>query len=560
MLSSKVAALSAAERPSYVVRRDRPSHVVRFILVLNLLSMSLKAYISEAFPWSPLPFPTTVFANFSDFNTSTLAESQRRYNRRTLPTLNTYTFDSMQNSHVLRHVFARTRTIPETDCTTDAIAGIPGAMYIGSSARSVICQCAASANMTQWHLRGGCYYDKQLSQLNGHTCVWVTAGDDIIGTDANETITITHVYTPMVLSPTFVWLKFLYRLSITGVVGYLLHTNYNVHVRELERALRRYGHRRDISGDWSYTIVIGDPTVLVLAHPLVTLGFVLDVWLSTDNVGIATLRASQLNDPLLMFQTTLYLSRLVWFAYAALSLVNMQLKRCHVEHRFKAVDPTIVAIAVTIYSFVLSWAGQNVPLLVALFQWLYRLPVPASRQNEELELILSCSVFTFMITIGPVTYGFFAMCLERVLPPHPGISYHSQSYTNIKNRVLYALLHHGGCSKRNEPARLSLGGTVHEALTQHPRDKRCVTMSWRATDCFVLCYSEDRVLDTTLRLSLVASVDPPRRAARGVTPEKTSEPSVYVVSQLAQHPGPWGSDTSPYSFVHPATGPTAWCL
>ncbi|KDO29710.1 hypothetical protein SPRG_05661 [Saprolegnia parasitica CBS 223.65] len=261
-----------------------------------------------------------------------------------------------------------------------------------------------------------------------------------------------------------------------------------------------------------------------------------------------------------MVQTTLYLSRLVWFAYAALSLLNVQLKRCHLEHRFKAVDPTMVAIAVTIYSFALSWAGQNVPLLIELFQWLYRLPVSASRQSEELELILGCSVFTLMVTIGPVTYGVFAMCLESVLPPRAGHPYHAPSYTNMKNRVLYTLLHHCGCSKQNEQARVSLGGAVHEVLTQHPRDKRCVTMSWRATDCFVLCYNENRVLDTTLRLSLVASVDRTRRAKRDVAPDVTSEPSVYVVNQLERHPGPWDSDSSPYYFVHPATGPSAWCL
>ncbi|OQR99812.1 hypothetical protein ACHHYP_04327 [Achlya hypogyna] len=424
--------------PPYIVRRDRTSHAIRFLFVLNLLSMPMKAYLSEYVPWSQPPVTTPTYTNFTAFNASTLELSQTLYSRRSLPQGSTYYYDDTQNTHVFRTVIARPSPVAASDCVQDFLPGIVGVYYMTTATLAALCDCAAAPNISSCDKRGSCYVDRMITQFSGHSCAWATTGDDVEGTDPAGVVTVTHAYTAALLLPQWRWLKFIYRILMTCVVAYRLHVQYNVHVAALEKTLRIHGHRRDLVGKWRYTLVIGDPTVLVLTNPAIGLGFVLDVWLSTDNVGVATLRTSQTSDLWLTVRTILYLSRIVWFAYAALSLTNELLKKHKKEHLFAAVDPTIVAVTIAIYCFALSWMAQYIPVLISAFSVIYNCLVPADVKGEEIELILGCSIFTATMTVVPINYGIARAFVDRLkqTPDRSLTQYQMRSFTNAKNWVL----------------------------------------------------------------------------------------------------------------------------
>ncbi|OQR99813.1 hypothetical protein ACHHYP_04325 [Achlya hypogyna] len=550
------ARLPLGTRTPYVVRRDRSSHVLRFLLVLNLTSMSMKAYLSEPFPWSQPTVAPRTFDNFTTFNLSTLTLVQMLYSRRTLPKDTNYYYDAMNNTHILRTIVHRPTPITSSNCVRDFITGLSASDFVSPAIHAALCVCAAATNLTDCNGRGSCHYDKMLNNLNGHACMWTTNGDDIQGIDAPNTITVTHAYTPYIVLSQWRWLTFLYRSGMTLVVVYLVHTRYHVHVNALEKILRRHGHRVGLTGEWSYTLVIGDPTVLILTNPIVTLGFVLDVWLSTDNVGVATLRTTQTKDLWLAVRTFMYLSRIVWFAYASLSLTNIILKTCHAEHKFAPVDPTVVAVGVAIYCYAFSWLAQNVAVFVELFQYLYTCLVPPALQGQQIELILGCSAFTALNTMAPLLYGFLRACFgttnvitvtQECLGAQRGRDgilasrYQSATYTNLKNRTM--LLFVCARTKRNEAGSI-LGGTSHHLCALAPRYKCCATMNSRATDCFVLCHRDGK-LDTTLRLSLLSNLDLHLTQPK-VAVTDAPEPSPLVVHRLVPGTGPRNFTACPY--------------
>ncbi|OQR91285.1 hypothetical protein THRCLA_09048 [Thraustotheca clavata] len=143
---------------------------------------------------------------------------------------------------------------------------------------------------------------------------------------------------------------------------------YNKHYWEIENTLMHYGHLAETKSTiYSYTIVIGDPTVVILSNPLVSLAFMIDIaWSYPMNV-IAMLRASQNDDITTMLIAFLYLSRTVWFSYLNMPFMNIFLKHFKKEYLMDDIDPTIVAIYSILAGAVLTYSiGNFAPLLVAL--------------------------------------------------------------------------------------------------------------------------------------------------------------------------------------------------
>ncbi|RHY28860.1 hypothetical protein DYB32_005643 [Aphanomyces invadans] len=120
--------------------------------------------------------------------------------------------------------------------------------------------------------------------------------------------------------------KLLVRLLLCVLIARIAYTAYYIHVRHLVNQLKRlplHGHALAVR----YEIVVGEPTCLVLSHPIVCWLFVLDIAMSAEYVGLACLRVSQTSDVLHFALGMLYLSRTVWCAYTALTALNSIMSR-----------------------------------------------------------------------------------------------------------------------------------------------------------------------------------------------------------------------------------------
>ncbi|KDO28709.1 hypothetical protein SPRG_05670 [Saprolegnia parasitica CBS 223.65] len=222
----------------------------------------------------------------------------------------------------------------------------------------------------------------------------------------------------------------------------------------------------------------------------------------------------------LVLQGVLYMSRTVWFAYWGLCLVSYGLKRWEKQHVFSEVDPTVLAIAVTVYGPAFVFMLEHIAAFSRMYHALFYCLVPTDLQSQESEAALVCIIYTLTTLSIPLAYGLVAGCVRRPRPIPADCS--SVRYNSVKSAALFQAskaLH----MATQRPAR---GGTIYHAMDLNPRLKLCPTINLRGTDCFLLCYCNG-VLIERLRLSLLSGVDLKRAAISHAT-----RPSKYVVNEL----------------------------
>ncbi|OQS02483.1 hypothetical protein THRCLA_05144 [Thraustotheca clavata] len=501
--------------PKYTVHHDGLAMIVSMCMLLNIAAMPMKAYLSENLPWNKYLTPEVDTSNYKDFNSTTLQLQQNTYNKKTLPNESTYYTDEVVDVQVLRHYINLTYNEPisRDDCTQNFVLGMPGLIYYTPKQIDLICNVSASANATTYiqSYSGDCFYDKFFSIDIGYSCLWI---EKISGSNDSSSFDIFAViYT---FSPTrydkWLWCKFSYRILLTVFVLYQMWTNYYKHILALTQLLKTLGHRFNLGKQtWHYELIIGDPTAIILMDHWIALAFVVDIWISTNNVGIAVLRATQNGDLTVMFLTFLYLSRTVWFAYCALCLVAYILKKYHKENIFTQVDPTLVAIAVAIYGPLVSWLSGNIALFAQLYQWMFTCFVPSNLVGQQNELAFGCTVYTSLIACIPLLFGFTASFFERNTTTKRKIidhnmrvkhqDYSSISYNNFKNRLVFGL----SCWLNQDDALTVRGGAIYKLFAKNPQYRSCPTFSTRAADCFLMCYYKGQ-LKEKLRLSLRSSL------------------------------------------------------
>ncbi|EQC38896.1 hypothetical protein SDRG_03854 [Saprolegnia diclina VS20] len=503
----------------FCVRRNRSAMLVSLIMLLNILSMPMKAYLSEFLPWQTVPALPDAFANYSSFSNATLAYQQAHYTPWTLPNGSKYFDDAAMDVQVLRATLNLTNHEPirsRADCLASFVLGLPGLIYYTPVQLDLVCALAADAdvNASSWDKVGACYVDKFCTIVIGHSCVWLSAGDAVHGGELSpHVVTITYTFTGTRLSQ-WLWWKLGFRTVLTIFVAWRLWQQYYAHCQRLQECLAVRGHCANLSPtEWRYELVLGDPTAIILMDPSVACAFVVDIWISTNSVGIAVLRASQNGDLYVMFVTFVYLSRTVWFAYCALCVAAYCLKKWKIEHAFTEVDPTLVAVGVAIYGPLVSWLSGNVGFLALLYQWTFTLLVPSSLLGQENELGPGCAMYTLLIACLPLAYGFAIPALRHRFCKHRSKTpnYASPFYNSIKNRTIFGLLAPFRPSADVYPVEatkriLERGGAIYSLFATNSRYKNCPTISLRSADCFLLCYHNESLV-SKIRLSLLCSLD-----------------------------------------------------
>ncbi|KDO29715.1 hypothetical protein SPRG_05665 [Saprolegnia parasitica CBS 223.65] len=543
------------------VRRNAFILSVSLLFLLNVLCMPMKAYLSEDVPWGPL-IERPIFPNYSSFNATILDKYQTEYAFTRLPNTSTYFSDASSDVQVVRlaldlnaHV-----AVAVEDCVGSFLRGMPGVVYFTSSVRNLLCELGATASVrpAQWHNRGLCVYDMYFTINLGHQCVWL----EFDPAQPNTLVVVSAL--AMYTTYMWRWFKFIFRILVTLRILHVVWTDYYLHCYALEHVLATRGHLATMpDGDWSYEVLWGDPTAFVLLHPGIALTFVIDYWLSVDVVTVVIVRASQNDDIIVMLTAFLYLSRTVWFAYAAMGLTSYVLKRWHKEHLFAEVDLTLVAIGATCYGPAASWASGNVTFLLETFQFFFEALVPVAEKGQEFEGCLSSLVYTLMLASMPIMYGFTRPLLRRrtstiqLVPcTHSGTvdpaRYSSFLYNGFKTRLVFTALHRW---TRDYRAGIpSVGGSIYTLFDLDARYKQYPTTRFRGPDVFVHCYCNGKLVEI-LRLSLLVAFD------RNVnTPNMaiatSDQPSPYTVYTI-QLPT---SETQKTPLLLCPSKPSAWCL
>ncbi|KDO28711.1 hypothetical protein SPRG_05672 [Saprolegnia parasitica CBS 223.65] len=272
--------------------------------------------------------------------------------------------------------------------------------------------------------------------------------------------------------------------------------------------------------DWSYKIVLGDPTAIVLKDAWVASLYYLDIWINITNFGVATMQIQVSGNLSLVLQGVLYLARSVWFAYWGLCLVSFLLKRWKKQHAFSEVDPTLVAIAVTVYCPAFVLMLKHIETCARLYRRLFYYLVPTDLQSQESEAALVCIIYTLTTLSFPLAYGLAAGCVRR--PRSIPADCSSVGFNGIKSAALFQ----ASKALHIAPRRPARGGTIYHVMDLNPRLKLCPTINLRGTDCFVLCYYNG-ALTERLRLSLLSGVNFKRAAI-----PHSKAPSKYVVNEL----------------------------
>ncbi|OQR93895.1 hypothetical protein THRCLA_08315 [Thraustotheca clavata] len=508
--STKISPSSVeVQRPSLRIDRNRIAFGVSMTMLVNIAAMPMKAYFSEHSPWS-VPHQES-FSNFTTFNATILREYQEIYSHERLPKFSSYFDDGANNTQVMRQVADMSTPIPSKDCTDMFLAGKPSALFYGLPIRDFLCAFAAanhSNNDTSWNYRGTCVQITYFSSDIGFQCVWTIRGNMLANVSLPNEYTVTAIHT---ISAPKVWctVKFCYRMCITVFVCYLMWTRYYRHCIHLEKILSTDGHRYDYKSKpkelWHYEVVWGDPTPIILMNPYVSLVFFLDCWFSADTISIVIPRASQTDDIYIMLSAFLYLSRTVWFAYAAMCVISTCLKRFHREHVFIEIDPTIVAVATTFFGPVVSWAMGNVGFLLQIYFFLFECFIPTKYEHEQIDGGPPSMLYSISIASMPMLYGFIGGIYRTPTNQFSSSSRFSNVwYNGMKTKVMFLAMK---LFQPNQPSTITqYGGSIYRLSTAIPRYNESPTISFCSSDCFIYCYYNGEEIER-IRVTLLASLD-----------------------------------------------------
>ncbi|EQC28689.1 hypothetical protein SDRG_13564 [Saprolegnia diclina VS20] len=497
-----------------VVYFNKVSVAFSFCFLLNLAAMPLKAYLSEALPWSPRPTPTVgvqVGPNqtFEMYEAHALEFYRNHYNNSTLDLKTLYAFDPAQALDIIWVPIAF------VDAGDFSFAGLPGSTFYSRRARRTVKGfMTRTSNLSSVAVIEVGTLLGQPSSVSG---VWV---------EVLPTTNATFLYFAAQLSPgstQWLYIKFAYRIGLTCVILERMWSTYFRHYRTLLWNLRALGVP-NVTDTTFIEIVIGDPTALILQNTLVCGLFVIDFWCSMEIVGQSFVRLSQLQNLVTFSLAALYLSRTVWFAYLLLNLTGRTVRRYHLERLIAQVDPTTVAIAVLVSVGPVTFLQSRSGFFVDVYHFLFTFIVPNDHIDDYKEDCLAAMLYSILIGLLPINYGFgkpIARALHerargmlrrqarsirvRPLRSHATrrVTRHADDfgkfvYNDWKHRCLYSIL---TALNPQHVSALFIGGSIYKLFDTHRGFQRNAAFSFRGSDCYVIAHSPTSVL--SYRLSLI---------------------------------------------------------
>ena len=501
------------------VRFNRTSIAVTFLFIMNLVSMPMKAYTTEEFPWQPYHNQLSA-ENHTDFS---LYEHDFVYKCRQLyGHLNTtarFHHDEQYNSDLYQTIIE----IPREGMATPLVYSIPGAIAFSDRAVKLINEFGFGQRNSSSVFFASIGYIFGVAMIN--TAVWISPQNYSLSNYTQNQDAVSETYTVYTLqempsyNSSWLFCKFFYRFFVSIYTIYRIWTSYCSHIRDLIHDLKQYGLKHDdffnvdIRPDRivKYVVIIGDPTSIVLLDPIISIAFIIDVWLSMDVVIQAMVRVSAMSDVMTFFIAALYLSRFVWYAYSGLYITSVLLKRLHLESYFREVDPTVIAIVVAFIAGPLTYTQMRIPIFFDMYKWLMSCAISTEATNKGSEGSLALTIFALLIAGIPVIYGFAAQYVQCSFYRKRGsisdlmsARYASFGYNDLKRKILLRLSNRYSNFSDNV---CFAGGSVYHVFAWNKRYKYNPTMSQRDADCYVQCMNSSDKVIASIRLTLLQSID-----------------------------------------------------
>jgi hypothetical protein len=148
-----------------------------------------------------------------------------------------------------------------------------------------------------------------------NSCIWYTPifanedlNDNIVNNSSSSNTFYTFYNSGQIFDSTLWSLsKLIYRLLLSCYIAYETWIHYYRYYKVLILNLKQIGYK-DYT---SYSVIIGDPTSIILSNPIISLAIFVDIWLGVGYFGFAVLRTGQIENIWHFILGSLYLSRVV---------------------------------------------------------------------------------------------------------------------------------------------------------------------------------------------------------------------------------------------------------
>ncbi|OQR91854.1 hypothetical protein THRCLA_22432 [Thraustotheca clavata] len=341
--------------------------------MLQFVIMPLLAYLTEPFPWEPDSRVdwNSICANFNVSKCNNIVLLQARHDSLTLAHGVAYGFWAAYDVH---------REVVELYSSESFLLKMP--LYLFYSKEAHERTLALSAGI----INASDFYAVTMSTYIGfplaYTCTWA------LPTSSPSRI---EAYLPL----EFHIFKLLLRLDLSFIINRIVQRDYYRHYSHLERFLILFGLN---GNDTIYYIVVGGPTSIVVLNPYMAFAFFMDFLMSLDFICRAVIRICQLDNYIVFFFATIYLSRTLWFTYGGLSLTSYIIKRLKFV-RFHPINPTLIALAMTTFAGPLTYYQSRIDFFMDFYYIL--LNEVSTVPENTIEILHAGWLFMFSIILMP---------------------------------------------------------------------------------------------------------------------------------------------------------------
>ncbi|OQS05255.1 hypothetical protein THRCLA_20675 [Thraustotheca clavata] len=504
----------------YRVYFNKRSVFASFIMLINVAIMPLKAYISEPFPWKPME-PTQFLASCSP-NVILC-----------MPQVLDYIHNKSQGMPVDKtHIEGRQWdvfrfTLPplpsKDEDPFNYLVEMPFYNFYTPYEQSLVSKIVQrKINISEFRT------------IQAELIFSVPFSYAVFWTEPNNTLYVGFLKETTTLS--WVAFKFSYRIGFCIYIIARMWHQYFQHYHHLAKNLRAFGLEGALRSD-SIEIVMGDPTSIILLNPMVSIIFVIDVWVSMEYISVAIAKLNQLVVAHEIAIACLYLSRTLWFAYGTLNGISYILKKIHKEKSFTEADPTLTAMAVMIAVGPLTKVQAQAIFFVQLYYYIFQC---FARDTNSNEISIAIVLYTIIIGSLPISFGLTSKWLHKCHSRRvsSSVAYGSFMMNDIKHRFT----HHFNFMSLSEPACIVKGGTLYQLFAQDCKYKQNLAISQRGTDCYLLFGVGDK--RTSVRLSLLSSIDTNHHIP-SITKPKTAFGQLYLDENKIRLER--GADNSPWT-------------
>ncbi|CAK4075921.1 unnamed protein product [Aphanomyces euteiches] len=327
----------AQTKPSPVAQWHVPSVVISLLFLVNLVLMPFVYYVSDPI-MAPHDYviPWKVLAN----DLSATAAMRSRYTQ----LLETKTYYSNEGVVAMRADFPSSNN---SSCTDLQETDLPGSVLCPTTIldhlKTAVCSSSPFQSLWIIHFMG-------FPVSFGMT--WTLVAEDATS--------VFYVFSPIHQSISWCIATLLLRCFWSCYIVRRAWLDYYSHVWRL----RSCGHR--LVSDRT-TIIVGEPTSLILANKWIVLAFVVDLIAHPASMGAATVRTLYSRDTWATIQGVVFLNRFVWFSYAAIWLGN------EYNLRYTPVSTTACAWMTTIVTLLLVRAIGAVKIAFVISSFAFNL-------------------------------------------------------------------------------------------------------------------------------------------------------------------------------------------